>query len=74
MASTDSTIPDTGTGDSIGSQGGQDVTDKIKSAVKGNIPTTNDVKPQDTNTKGMDDATTDTGKESASGLEQNTLL
>lgn len=38
MASTDSTIPDTNTGDSAGGQAGQSFTDKAKSALKGNIP------------------------------------
>lgn len=38
MASTDSTIPDTGTGDSAGGQAGQGFTDKAKSVLKGNIP------------------------------------
>ena len=38
MASTDSTIPDTGTGDSAGGQAGQSFTDKAKSALKGNVP------------------------------------
>lgn len=38
MASTDSTIPDTSTGDSTGGQAGQSFTDKAKSVVKGNIP------------------------------------
>jgi hypothetical protein len=38
MASTDSTIPDTSTGDSTGALGGQSFTEKAKSAVKGNIP------------------------------------
>jgi len=38
MASTDSTIPDTRMGDSAGGQAGQSVTDKAKTALKGNIP------------------------------------
>ena len=38
MASTDSTIPDTVTGDSTGGQGGQNFTDKAKSVFKGNVP------------------------------------
>ena len=38
MASTDSTIPDTSTGDSVGGQAGQSFTDKAKSVFKGNVP------------------------------------
>ncbi len=38
MASTDSTIPDSVTGDSAGGQAGQSFTDKAKSALKGNLP------------------------------------
>lgn len=38
MASTDSTIPDTATGDSVGGNAGQSFTEKAKSALKGNIP------------------------------------
>ena len=38
MASTDSTVPDTATGDSAGGQAGQSFTDKAKSALKGNVP------------------------------------
>ena len=38
MASTDSTIPDTSTGDSVGGQGGQSFTEKAKTALKGNMP------------------------------------
>ena len=38
MASTDSTIPDTVTGDSAGGQAGQSFAEKAKSALKGNIP------------------------------------
>ena len=38
MASTDSTIPDTTTGDSTGGQGGESFTDKAKTALTGNIP------------------------------------
>ncbi|MCJ1273323.1 hypothetical protein MMC21_001113 [Puttea exsequens] len=74
MASTDSTIPDAAMGDSAGSQAGQSVTDKAKSALTGNIPTKSDVKPQDTATKGVDDAKDEVGKKSGSGLEQNKLL
>lgn len=35
MASTDSTIPDSVTGDATGADSGQNVTDKLKSALKG---------------------------------------
>ena len=38
MSSTDSTIPDSSSGDSAGTQAGQGMTDKIKSAVKGVSP------------------------------------
>ncbi|KAL6714455.1 hypothetical protein ACLMJK_007879 [Lecanora helva] len=72
MASTDSTIPDSVTGDSAGSQGGQSFTDKAKSAVKGNIPSGDD-RPQDTATKGVESAADQT-KDTGSGLEQNKLL
>ncbi|KAL2058956.1 hypothetical protein ABVK25_000248 [Lepraria finkii] len=73
MASTDSTIPDTSTGDSTGAQAGQSFTDKAKSVVKGNIPTVGNMKPEDTANKGTNDVD-DTGKESSSGFEQNKLL
>ncbi|KAL2044956.1 hypothetical protein N7G274_002731 [Stereocaulon virgatum] len=73
MASTDSTIPDTSTGDSTGALGGQSFTEKAKSAVKGNISTVSDVKSEDSATKGAGDVSK-AGKESSSGMEQNTLI
>ncbi|KAK0515116.1 hypothetical protein JMJ35_002495 [Cladonia borealis] len=73
MASTDSTIPDTVTGDSTGGQSGQNFTDKAKSVFKGNVPTVSDVKPEDTASKGENEVG-GAGKESGSGLEQNTLV
>lgn len=73
MASTDSTIPDTVTGDSTGAQGGQSFSDKAKSVFTGNVPTVSDVKPQDSASK-PDSEVDGAGKESGSGLEQNTLV
>ncbi|KAL9635559.1 MAG: hypothetical protein Q9164_003376 [Protoblastenia rupestris] len=74
MSSTDSTIPDTSSGDSVGTQAGQGMTDKIKSAVKGNVGGEKETVPKDKTTKDVENASGGglTGK--TGGGEQNTLL
>ncbi|MDI1489790.1 MAG: hypothetical protein OHK93_000988 [Ramalina farinacea] len=74
MASTDSTIPDGSTGDATGTQSGQGLMDKAKSAVKGATGGSDGTVAKDETTKKVEEASGGgiTGK--TEGLGQNKLL
>ncbi|CAD6568341.1 MAG: hypothetical protein ASARMPREDX12_001557 [Alectoria sarmentosa] len=74
MASTDSTIPDTSTGDSAGGQAGQGFTDKAKSVLKGNIPTVDKGTEQSAEKDVKERMDQGVGKDTGSSVSQNTLL
>ncbi|CAF9916898.1 hypothetical protein IMSHALPRED_003333 [Imshaugia aleurites] len=74
MASTDSTIPDTTTGDSVGGQAGQSFTEKAKSALKGNVPTVDKDTEQSAEQDVKGNMEQGVGKDTGSSTTQNTLV
>ncbi|KAF6228213.1 hypothetical protein HO133_007943 [Letharia lupina] len=74
MASTDSTVPDTSTGDSAGGHAGQSFTDKAKSALKGNVPTADKGTEQSAEKDVKERMDQGVGKDTGSSSTQNTLL